>query len=147
MLADKPTELSRIKLKTLTRQPVPMISEHSAHLTPLSVDFRTWLWFCLQNMLVMRYRHKMCSRRIYSLNDVDLKVINAQWWNIVWITAMLVKHFHCIMQTANAGPVQFWLNRCIPKCRHAMQLYSYAGLNVIWWYKLGTQACQYACGT
>ena len=25
--------------KTWTRQPVPMISEHSAHLTPLSVDF------------------------------------------------------------------------------------------------------------
>ena len=44
MLADKPTELSRIKLKTWTRQPVPMISEHSAQLTPLSVDFRTWLW-------------------------------------------------------------------------------------------------------
>ena len=44
MLADKPTELSRIKLKTGTRQPFPMISEHSAHLTPLSVDFRTWLW-------------------------------------------------------------------------------------------------------
>ena len=30
--------------KTWTRQPVPMISEHSAHLTPLSVDFHTWLW-------------------------------------------------------------------------------------------------------
>ena len=44
ILADKPTELSRIKLKSWTRQPVPMISEHSAHLTPLSVDFRTWLW-------------------------------------------------------------------------------------------------------
>ena len=44
MLADKPTELSRIKLKTWTRQPVPMISEHSAHLTPLPVDFRTCLW-------------------------------------------------------------------------------------------------------
>ena len=43
MVADKQTELSRIKLKTWTRQPVPMISEHSAHLTPLSVDFRTWL--------------------------------------------------------------------------------------------------------
>ena len=43
MLADKPTELLRIKLKTWTRQPVPMISKHSAHLTPLSVDFRTWL--------------------------------------------------------------------------------------------------------
>ena len=44
MQADKPTELSRIKLKTWTRQPVPMISEHSAHLIPLSVDFPTWLW-------------------------------------------------------------------------------------------------------
>ena len=44
MLADKPTELSRIKLKTWTRQPVPMISEYSAHKNPLSVDFRTWLW-------------------------------------------------------------------------------------------------------
>ena len=44
MLADKPTELSRIKLKFWTWQPSPMISEHSAHLTPLSVDFRTWLW-------------------------------------------------------------------------------------------------------
>ena len=44
MLTDKPTELSRIKLKTWTRQLVPMISEHSAHLAPLSVDFRTWLW-------------------------------------------------------------------------------------------------------
>ena len=44
MLTDKPTELSRIKLKTWTRQPFPMISEHSVHLTPLSVDFRTWLW-------------------------------------------------------------------------------------------------------
>ena len=30
--------------KTWTRQPVPMISEHSAHLAPLSVDFRTCLW-------------------------------------------------------------------------------------------------------
>ena len=30
--------------KTWTRQRVPMISEQSAHLAPLSVDFRTWLW-------------------------------------------------------------------------------------------------------
>ena len=44
MPADKPTELSRIKLKTLTRQPVPMISKHSAHLTPLPFGIRTWLW-------------------------------------------------------------------------------------------------------
>ena len=44
MLADKPTELSRFKLKAWTRQLVPMISEQSARLAPLSVDFRTWLW-------------------------------------------------------------------------------------------------------
>ena len=30
--------------KTWTRQPVPMIIEHSAHSTPLPVGFRTWLW-------------------------------------------------------------------------------------------------------
>ena len=30
---------------TWTRQPVPMISEHSAHSTLLPVGFRTWLWW------------------------------------------------------------------------------------------------------
>ena len=39
MPTDKPTELSRIKLKTWTQQPVPMI-----HSTPLPSRFRTWLW-------------------------------------------------------------------------------------------------------
>ena len=59
MVADKPTELSRIKLKTWTRQPVPMISEHSAHLTPLSVDFRTWLWwYTYLLLLISMLRHR-----------------------------------------------------------------------------------------
>ena len=45
MPADKPTELSRMKLKKCwTRQPVPMISDRWAHSTPLLVGFRTWLW-------------------------------------------------------------------------------------------------------
>ena len=47
-LADNPTELSRIKLKktwkTWTQQPIPMISKHSANLTPLPFGIRTWLW-------------------------------------------------------------------------------------------------------
>ena len=30
--------------KTWTRQPLPMISKHSAHLTPLPFGIRTWLW-------------------------------------------------------------------------------------------------------
>ena len=35
MPTHKPTELSKIKLKTWTQQPVPMMREHSAHLTSL----------------------------------------------------------------------------------------------------------------
>ena len=60
MLADKPTELSRIKLKTWTRQPVPMISDHSAHLAPLSVDFRTCLWryTCLLLLISMLWHRQ-----------------------------------------------------------------------------------------
>ena len=30
--------------KTWTQQPVPMMSDHSAHLTSLPFGFRTWLW-------------------------------------------------------------------------------------------------------
>ena len=58
MLADKPTELSRIKLKTWTLQPVPIISEHSAHLTPLSVNFRTWLWWYTYLLLISMLWHR-----------------------------------------------------------------------------------------
>ena len=58
-----PTELSRIKLKTWTRQPVPMIGEHSAHLAPLSVDFRTWLWRYTYLLLISEPgpRHQIAS--------------------------------------------------------------------------------------
>ena len=45
--------------KTWTRQPVPMISEHSAHSTPQPFGIRTWLWrytclFLLISMLWYR---------------------------------------------------------------------------------------------
>ena len=61
MPADKPTELSRIKLKkNWTRQPVPMISEHSAHLTPLPFGIRTWLWryICLLLLISMLWHRQ-----------------------------------------------------------------------------------------
>ena len=60
MPADKPTELSMIKLKPWTRQPVPMISEHSAHPTPLPVGFRTWLWryTCLLLLISMLWHRQ-----------------------------------------------------------------------------------------
>ena len=45
--------------KTWTRQPVPMISEHSAHLTPQPFGIRTWLWryTCLL-LLISMPRHR-----------------------------------------------------------------------------------------
>ena len=61
MPADKPTELSRIKLKkTWTRQPVPMISKHSAHSTSLPVGFHTWLWWytCLLLLISMLWHRQ-----------------------------------------------------------------------------------------
>ena len=63
MPADKPTELSRIKLKTWTRQPVLMISEHSAHSTPLPVGIRTWLWryTCLLLLISMLWHRQAIS--------------------------------------------------------------------------------------
>ena len=54
----KPTELSRIKLKTWTQQPVPMISEHSAYLTSLPVGFRTWLWRYACLLLITMLWHR-----------------------------------------------------------------------------------------
>ena len=61
MPADKPTELSRIKLKTWTRQPVHMISKHSAHLTPLAFGIRTWLWRYTYLLLISMLWHKQAS--------------------------------------------------------------------------------------
>ena len=60
MPADKSTELLRIKLKTLTRQPVPMISKHSANLTPLPFGIRTWLWryTCLLLLISMLWHRE-----------------------------------------------------------------------------------------
>ena len=41
-----------------------MISEHSAHLTPLSVDFRTWLWryICLLLLISMLWHRQAIFR-------------------------------------------------------------------------------------
>ena len=60
MPADKPTELSTIKLKTRTRQPVPRISKHSAHSTLLPIGFRTWLWryTCLLLLISMLWHRQ-----------------------------------------------------------------------------------------
>ena len=108
MLADKPTELSRIKLKTWTRQPVPMISDHSAHLTLLSVDFRTWLWrytYLLLLISMLWHRQaifkskgdKLCSSaecRIWTLGPRHqiANRLNARW-QIDWAIEDQAKNF------------------------------------------------------
>ena len=46
--------------KTWTRQPVPMISEHSAHSTPQPFGIRTWLWryTCLLLLISMLWHRQ-----------------------------------------------------------------------------------------
>ena len=70
MSADKPTELSRIKLKTWSRQPLPMISEHSAHSTPLSVGLSTWLW---------RYTYLLLLLSILWHRQVLIPLLECSW--------------------------------------------------------------------
>ena len=95
MPADKPTELSRIKLKTWTRQPVPMISKHSAHSTSLPVGFRTWLWryTCLLLLISMLWHRQAifeskgdklfssaeCRIRTQGLRHLFASRLNACW--------------------------------------------------------------------
>ena len=95
MPADKPTELSRIKLKTWTRQPVPMISQHSAHSTPLPFGIRTWLWryTCLLLLISMLWRRQglfkskgdkllssaECRIRTRGLRHLIASRLNARW--------------------------------------------------------------------
>ena len=95
MPADKPTELSRIKLKTWTRQPVPMISKHSAHSTSLPIGFRTWLWryTCLLLLISMLWQRQAifeskgdklsssaeCRIRTQGLRHLFASRLNACW--------------------------------------------------------------------
>ena len=95
LLADKPTELSRIKLNTWTRQPVPMISKHSAHTTSPPVGFCTWLWryACLLLLILMLWHRQAilelkgdklsssaeCRIRIQDLRHLFTSRLNACW--------------------------------------------------------------------
>ena len=101
MLADKPIELSRIKLKTWTLRPVSIISEHSVRSTPLPVGFRTWLWWytCLLLLISMLWhKHAIvdskgnkfsssaeCRIRTQGLKHQIASRLNARWqtdWDI-----------------------------------------------------------------
>ena len=95
MPADKPTELTRIKLKTWTRQPVLMINKHPAHSTSPSIGFRTWLWryTCLLLLISMLWHRQAvfkskgdklyssaeCRIRTQCLSHVFASRLNACW--------------------------------------------------------------------
>ena len=95
MLADKPTELSRIMLKILNSTALPDDQRAFSPLTPLSVDFRTWLWrytylLLLISMLLHRQAlfkskgDKLCSSaecRIWTwgLRHQIASRLNARW--------------------------------------------------------------------
>ena len=95
MPADKTTELSRIKLKTSTLQPVSMINEHSSHSIPLPVSFRTWLWWytCLLLLISMLWNRQAifeskgdklsssveCRFRTQGLRHQVASRLNARW--------------------------------------------------------------------
>ena len=94
MPADKPIELSRIMLRTWTRQPVPMISKHSAHSTSLPVGFRTWLWRYICLLLISMLWHRQaifeskgdklscsaeCRIRTQGLRHLFASRLNACW--------------------------------------------------------------------
>ena len=95
MPAEKPTELSRIKLKTWSRQPVPMISKHSAHSTSLPDSFRTWIWryTCLLLLISMLCHRQAvfelrgdklsssaeCRIRTQGLRHLFISRLNACW--------------------------------------------------------------------
>ena len=95
MPADKPTELSRIKLKTWTRQPVPMISKHSAHSTSLSVGFRTLQRFILcckaifAAMLKYHINHSTSLTRVARNSFSTTASISGQhrWFYLYWCVA------------------------------------------------------------
>ena len=102
MSADKPTEQSRIKLKTWTRQPVPMISKHSAHSTSLPVGFRTWLWrhTCLLLLISMLWhrqaifeskREKLSTSAEYNIRTQGLRYLFASRLNACWQTDLTIE--------------------------------------------------------
>ena len=121
MPADKPTELSRIKLKTWTRQPVPMISEHSAHSTPQPFGIRTWLWryTCLLLLISMLWHRQAIfeskgdklSSFIYInmyIHIYTIKFIPPLFWIYIFLSKVYI--FKALILES---PVAFFKSPCL----------------------------------
>ena len=71
MHTHKLTELSRIKLKTWTQQPVPLMIEEAAHLTSLPSGFRTWLcrYSCLLLLISILLHRQPIFESIWAIEN------------------------------------------------------------------------------
>ena len=79
--------------KTWTRQPVPMISEHSTHSTPQPFGIRTWLWryTCLLMFISMLWHRQAIfeSKRDKFSSSVECRIRTHQglrhnMWIFCW---------------------------------------------------------------
>ena len=124
--------------KTWTRQPIPMISEHSAHLTLLSVDFRTWLWrytYFLSLISMLWHRQaifkskgdKLCSSaecRIWTRGPRHqiASRLNARWQTDWAIEDQAKKNLNSTARPYDQrafsplGPTVSWLSHLFPMC-------------------------------
>ena len=158
MPTDKPTELSRIKLKTWTRQPVTLISKHSAHSTSLPVGFRTWLWryTCLL-LLISRLWHRQaifeskgdtlsssagCRIRTQGLRHLFASKLNARWqtdWAIE-DQAKKLELYSPSLWSASIQPTR-------PHCQLALHTYvrTYIHTNIHTYINTYIHSCIHAC--
>ena len=78
--------------KTWTRQPVPMISEHSAHSTPLPVGFRNWLWRYTCLLLISMLWHRQAifkSKRDKLTSSAECRIRS---WEVGWPLTSCITH-------------------------------------------------------
>ena len=104
------------KKKIWTRQPVPMISKHSAHSTSLLVGFHTWLWqhTCLLLLILMLwYRQvifeskgdKLPSYAKCRIRTQGLRHLFASRLNGCWQTNWAIE---------NPAKKNFWTRQPVP---------------------------------
>ena len=119
MLADKPTELSRIKLKTWTRPARPYGQRAFRPLDPLSVDFRTWLWrytYLLLSISMLWHRQaifkskrdKLCSSAECRIWTWDPRHQIASRLNARWQTDWAIEDQAKILNST-ARPYDQWV--------------------------------------
>ena len=101
--------------KTWTRQPIPMISKHSAHSTSLPVGFRTWLWryTCLLLLIAMLWHRqaifeskgdKLSSSAEGRIRTQGLRYLFTSRLNACWQTDWAIEDQAIKSLTSTAGP-------------------------------------------